>query len=240
MSPFPAAVPSFAALLSGGGGDVDPLAGIAYRLRFETHHGDKVLRPYFFQDVARTTPVVDEGDPVATMGPADAELVPEQATGASQGMYLLEADGTPYVDADGVDDWYALPSMAGPVTFCMLLNPRTWASYWSPIENSAANADHFGFLDGGGTTWMPTHAPASVRRDGVALAAPYNMAPLDEWAVWTVTTRSPAAALRGLFQTAQIYFGPLGVISMFIFDGVPSTEDRDAVEAFYESLKPEV
>ncbi len=217
--------------------DVDPLAGIPYRLRFETTWDKVTLQP-MWQDVARTIPVTSEGDPVATMGSADAELVPEQGDGEKRGVLLLAADGTPYIDLDGVDDWYSLPSFGGPVTYTLLINPRPWTGYWSPCDNSAANADHFGAMDAFTTAFQPGLAPASARRDGVDLVFPFSMAPLEEWAVWTVVTASPPASLRGLFQLAQTWFGPISVMAFFIYDGAPSNPDRNTVESFYETLKP--
>lgn len=215
----------------------DPLAGIAYRLRFEATWDKVTLRP-MWQDVARTIPVAVEGDLVATMGEEDAELVPEQSDDSKQGLMLLAADGTPYIDLDGADDWYSLSSFGGPVTYTLLINPRPWTGYWSPCDNSAANADHLGAMDAFTTAFQPGLAPASARRDGVDLTFPFDLAPLEEWAVWTVVTASPPASLRGLFQLAQTWFGPVSVRAFFIHDGTPSTGDRDTVEAFYETLKP--
>lgn len=222
-----------------GGGEVDPLAGIPHRLRFELHWTDKVLRPDLYQDVARTMPVTSAFEQLATMGPADAELVPEQDDTDKQGIILLESDDSPYADLDGADDWYSLASFAGPVTYSVILKPNPWTGYWAPVESavtSGSNDYNWGALNAFGTDWV--FSPTAVRKNGVDLVAPFNIAPISQWAVWTVETATVDAAIRGLFQLRQTWFGPVGTKGLFIHVGSPSIAHRDAVEAFYMSLLP--
>lgn len=244
MSPFAAAVPSFAALLSGGAGagPVDPLAGIAYRLRFETTWDKVTLRP-MWQDVARTIPVTGEGDLMATGGPEDAEFVPAQPDGAKQGMLLLAADGTPYIDFDGVDDIYPIGTAGGTVVYTALIRSKTstFDSYWGVVEtmSTAVLNDRWGLFEGGSTQFGGSPAPQAVRRDAVDLVAPYDCAPIDDWFVITVTTNAANVTARALFQLDEIYHvADAELIACFMHDGIPSDADRNAVEAFYATLKP--
>lgn len=230
-----------------GGGD--PLAGIPFRMRFETHLGDKVLCP-MWQDVARSIPVTGEGDLIATMGPADAELVPEQSDDTMQGMLLLAADSTPFVDLDSVNDNYPFGTVGGQVVYTVLLRSKVtyWSWYWGPAEQ-LGNPDQassrwatFNPFSPGGTGFDGSPFPESVRKDGVNVTpAPFDCAPVDEWMVLTVVTHeSDTAESRSLFQRESTAFANAEFIAFFIHDGIPSTEHRDAVETFYATLKPTI
>jgi hypothetical protein len=228
-------------VFTGIGGEVDPLAGIAYRLRFETTWDKVALRP-MWQDVARTIPVTGEGDQVATMGPDDAEFVPEQSDDSRQGALFLASDGTPYIDFDGTDDNYPFGTTADPVVYTVLIRSKnaTFNSYYGPVEcfNTDGTA-RWGLFEAGQTYWHNNPFPVAVRRDGVALVSPFNCTPVNQWMVLTVTSNTPAAAApRSIMQLNNQFFGAAELIALIIYDGAPSNADRDTVEAFYETLKP--
>jgi len=224
----------------GGSGEVDPLDGIAYRLRFETTWDKVALRP-MWQDVARTTPVTGEGDQVATMGSEDAELVPEQGDEEKKGTLFLAADGTPYIDLDGVDDWYLTqdPSSTTIYYTCLLHSKSpTWNSYFSLYDRANGGPGNWGVVEQGQTNWAAV-PPNSMRRDGVDLVSPFDCAPIDEWMVLTVQSAFSAnVGDKGLFQMGLTFFGSLETVAFFVYDGPPSNVDRGTVEAFYETLKP--
>lgn len=86
------------------GGVADPLAGIVFALRLQTHKGDNVPLG-LWQDTAGTIPAVLDGDPVArwddVLGTSGLSAL--QANTMQQPL-LRFVNGTPVVRFDGVDD----------------------------------------------------------------------------------------------------------------------------------------
>lgn len=223
-------------------GPVDPLAGIPYRLRFETHWGDKVLLPYFFQDVARTIPLTSEGELMATGGPESAELIPAQPDDSAQAVLYLSGDSTPYFDFDGINDCYPIGMAGAQITYTCLLRSKVsaWNTFWSPVDQVAGSpGDRYGLFSAGSTTWHNDPFPLSVRRDGVDLTSPFNMVPIEDWMVTTVVSNTSSIDVaRAIFQLESNFFGNAELIAFFIYDGSPTNSQRNTVEAFYETLKP--
>jgi hypothetical protein len=83
----------------------DPLAGISFALRLQTHNGDTVPLG-IYQDTACTIPADEEWDPVAAWRDelSDSGLVAIQANTDKQPLLVFES-GVPTLLFDGVDDY---------------------------------------------------------------------------------------------------------------------------------------
>lgn len=86
-------------------GTPDPLAGLPFGLRLQTHNGDNVPLG-LWQDVARTIPAVNEFDLVAAWEDVLSEsgIVATQADPDKQPT-LVFINGVPFVEFDGIDDF---------------------------------------------------------------------------------------------------------------------------------------
>lgn len=207
----------------------DPLIGIPTLLDLRTHKGDKVPRGI--------NPADSGGNALWSGIVGDAT----QSNATKQPLTKFATDGTPYLDFDGVDDWMSLGSMSGTVTYSILARSKTptWNSYWSFMDTVGAGTARFGAIGEGGETYIHSNPyPVSIRRNGVALPSPFDCAPLDEWAVYTVVTQSKAAGEIGMFQLDGTQFGSAQAIALFIHDGTPTTGQVEAVEAYLATLQP--
>jgi hypothetical protein len=196
-----------------------------------------------WQDDARTTLAAAEFDPVATMGPDDAELIPAQATADAKPLLLLATDGTPYLDYDAIDDTQLCGTAGGQVVYTVLMRSKVtpFNTFYAPIDTVASVPlnEYWGFFQGGTTEFFAAALPSSVRLNGSSLASPFNVAPVTDWMVLTIVTMDAVADHpKWLFRLEGSQFGNCEAIAMFMYDGIPADADRDTVEAFYTTLIP--
>lgn len=94
-------------------GEQDPLAGLSFALRLQTHNGDNVPLG-LYQDEAGTIPAVTEFDLVAALKDelGGSGLVLTQSD-PDKRMVLRFNGGVPWLEPDGVDDYYEIASVAG-------------------------------------------------------------------------------------------------------------------------------
>lgn len=88
------------------GAPPDPLAGIAFALRLQTHNGDNVPLG-LWQDVSKTVPALLDGDPIAVwedvLSASGREFT--QADPSKQPLLFFES-GVPTILLDGVNDYF--------------------------------------------------------------------------------------------------------------------------------------
>lgn len=89
------------------GGWVDPLAGIAFALRLQTHRGDGVPLG-LYQDLDELVPATEDGDPVAVWRDelSGSGLAATQSVSTKRPT-LRFTGGIPWLEFDGVDDFLA-------------------------------------------------------------------------------------------------------------------------------------
>ncbi len=212
----------------------DPLAGIPFLFRLQTHTGDKVPLGIAVENAAS-----DWADNLSGSGLT--------ATSASKPISKRAVDGTPYLDFTAANSQYLNTLvMGGQVTYVALFRCKTptYGSYWSLLEGltDIGLDGRWGLFQIGDTSWHqnPAPSPASVRENGVAVTLPYaSQNALTDWRVMTVVTRnSPNNTLRSIGQTESNYFGHFEIIALAVFDGVPTTPQIEAVESHFQSLKP--
>lgn len=94
--------------------DGDPLAGIEFSARWQSHVGDDVPLGYY-QDEACTIPAVTEFDLVVAVKDelSGSGLIMTQSDPDKQMLLRFTAEGVPYLESDGVDDYYEMASVAG-------------------------------------------------------------------------------------------------------------------------------
>lgn len=215
--------------------NVDPLSGIPSLIDLRTHKGNKV--PFGIASGANSPNSLWSG----MVGSAT------QAVETKQFLTKFEGDGTPYLNADGVDDWMSIGNVGGQVTYTALIKSNTanWNSYYSICDHvSGADTDRWGLFESGSDHWHSNvWFPAGVRYNGVEAANTPTLFPCPDPAIWNVITVRTYAAPgtpieRGLMQMGQTYFGNARIIAFFIHDGDPTTEQIEAVEAYHETLKP--
>jgi len=95
--------------LLGGG---DPLAGIPFALRLQTHRGDNVPLG-MYQDTACTVPAVTDGDAVAAWRDelSGSGFTVTQSDVQKRPLLIFDS-GVPSLWFDGVDDYFLNPSLA--------------------------------------------------------------------------------------------------------------------------------
>ena len=91
-----------------GGAPPDPLAGISFSLRFETHNGDKVPKG-LYTDTVGTVPVSADGDTVAAIRNwrGDNSIIYTQTVSAQRPIFHYGTNGYPIVSFDGVSQCMA-------------------------------------------------------------------------------------------------------------------------------------
>lgn len=150
------------------GGAVDPLAGITFALRLQTHLGDNV--PFgLYQDTACTVKATADGNPVAAWRDelSGSGLIASQSN-AMQQPKLRFRSGVPVVTFDGVDDvlllssldsddfvWIATAQTGGSVnSFRAIVDNANVTSYFGHSSNEGGKAciiDGIGALRLGGS-----------------------------------------------------------------------------------------
>lgn len=208
---------------------IDPLDGIPSLLDLRTHKGDKI--PFGIN------PTVDESN-LEWIGLVGSS---SQAIETRQPLTKFTIDNTPFLDFDGLDDWMSIGSMPGPITYSCLIRSKAsaWNSFWSFMDSVVPGSARLGSIGESGQTYLHSNPyPVSVRRNGLDLASPFDCDPIDEWAVYTVVTQSRPSSEVGIFQLDGTQFGGAQAIAFFIHDGIPSLEQIQQVESYYETLKP--
>lgn len=169
-----------------------------------------------------------------------------QPTASFQYQTLVEA-GTPFLRADGVDDWMSIGSFGGQQVYTVLMKTRGGGVEYGPIESSAGYSppDYWSsFSTTDGTFGNVDAYPVAVRAGGVALGGVGAVIPnWDEWTVLTVKTKAGGGgATRGIGQRSSAYFGPIDIIAVAIHTGNPAIGAAQiiATEAYFETLKPPV
>jgi|GEM_PF-5428774 len=92
-------------------GWVDPLAGIPFALRLQTHRGDNVPLG-LYQDTACTIPAATDGDPVGGWRDelSGSALIAVQSVSTKRPILKI-VSGKPVVRFDGIDDFLHIDSM---------------------------------------------------------------------------------------------------------------------------------
>jgi hypothetical protein len=111
-------------------GASDPLAGIDFTIRLQTHNGDNVPLG-LYQDVACTIPAVNEFDPVGAwrdeLSDSGRLLITDHT---DHQPVLVFVDGVPVVEFDGVDDYMLTAD------FNFALADRTVCSAWGQTASN--------------------------------------------------------------------------------------------------------
>lgn len=99
-------------LIGGASGDPDPLAGISFIFRLQTHLPGSNSPLGLFQDTACTIPATQDGDPIAAWKDVlSTGLVISQSDVQKQPILFFD-NGIPTVLPDGVDDNFPLPDLS--------------------------------------------------------------------------------------------------------------------------------
>lgn len=219
-------------LVGNGESVADPLAGIPALLDLRTHKGDKV--PFGIAAEGAPNPVW-----TGVVGSGTQVVV------GSQPLTGLAGDGTPFLSFDGVDDSLVVGQLGVHIRYTVLMRSKTalWNNYWGPIDQvtPSVNDNRWGFFNIGTNEWNPTLGglPNSVRLNGVDLSGGYPVPAPDEWNVLTVDTVTALADLiRAIMQLESTYFGGVEVIAFFVYDGDPTVDTIEIVEAYQQTLKP--
>lgn len=205
---------------------LDPLAGVPILLDLRTHKGNKV--PFG---------IADEGDPNATWTGVVGSAT--QPTSGKQPITMLAGDGTPYLDFTAASSqWMSIGEFAGgEYYYTVLVRSKTaaWNSYFGLID--AVNVDsRWGYCEAGNTYINASYAP---RQNGVTLATPTTpLTDIDEWNVITIRTPAALTSIRGIAQLLEVQYGGIEMIAAAIHDGTPTSDQIQAVENYYQRLKP--
>ena len=203
-------------------------------LRWESHLGNKL--PLGMEAVADTQNAAIQdihGTEVAT-----------QTTLAERPRTKFSANGTPYLDfAAASNQSMDVGTFGGVVVYTALFRSKTatWNDYWGVLETSdPANvgAQRWGIFDPGKAIFRVTGLPTAVRLNGVSLTTPFFFPSPDAWNVMTLTSPNATSATRAIGQLSNIYHGDFELAGIFLFDGTPTTAQIEAVEGYYQTLKP--
>lgn len=212
----------------------DPLEGIPYILRLQTHRGDNI--PLGINPLAGAPNSTWSGIVGSSSQPIETKRPETQFDGS-----------TPYLGFDGVDDWMSIGDFGmRSYTYSVLLRSRSpnFNGFWSPIDKSynATTDDRWGLFAQGTTQFHNDPFPQSVRLNGTPLASPFNLGDITEWMILTVKTAAPtlgASGDHGIAQFGQAYFGDCDYIAALIFDDEnPSAEDIEKTESYLSTLVP--
>lgn len=123
------------------GGETDPLAGLTFAARWQTHNGDNVPLG-LWQDIAMTIPAVAEFDPVAVWEDVLSGSG-ETATQANPDYqpYLVFVSGVPLLEGDGVDDHLDHSVALGDVSHTFVAVGKTLSAQTSYCSIVQAWAD---------------------------------------------------------------------------------------------------
>jgi hypothetical protein len=228
----------------------DPLAGISFALRLQTHNGNNVPLG-LYQDTACAVPATMDGDPIAAwkgtlMG---SPVTFTQADSQQQPLLFFQA-GVPVVLGDGVDDILIGPLVTASLVFSMyaglsaidpnangkfLCNGNSGGYYlsiadtnrnllWENIANNYCGTatDQF-------ETWSAVRpsSPASFWVDGVL-----NRSNI------TGTPSVPVSATTILDAIGNSVPSPAMLVALMISETAHDTTSRQLVESYIAALLP--
>lgn len=235
-------------ILTRAGGWVDPLAGITFALRLQTHRGDGVPLG-LYQDAACTVPATEDGDPVGGWRDelSGSGLVAEQSVSTKRPT-LRFAGGIPVLEFDGVDDWLDIGFWGGQQVYSAAIKSNTpnWSTYYSIVDTCDFEINtRWGLFESGDNTWHSNqYFPVAVRYNGVEASSSLTLYPCPDPSAWNVITAKTYPTIpvvrRGIFQLQMDYFGDGRMVSLAIHDGNPAIDSAGviATENYFASLAP--
>ncbi|MBX3740258.1 MAG: hypothetical protein KF712_04660 [Akkermansiaceae bacterium] len=176
--------------------DPDPLAGLDFSLRLQTHRGDGV--PFgLYKDVACTIPAMEDGDSVAAWRDelSGSGLVLEQSIPAKRPT-LQFVSGVPVLEFDGIDDFLIA---TGVPTISGIISATATGMYRSSAQDNGrllSMADTSNMDWEGGTGYVPALRPLSDSEVGVQYAEShgYQNTLANEW--FTFASRATGSAIE--------------------------------------------
>lgn len=161
---------------------------------------------------------------------------------STKGPIIGFDNGVPYLDFDGINDWLLKTGadIGGQVTYSALFRSKTpaWNNFWSLFNTPIASdsgIDWLSFFNYPNTNFYDGVMPTSVSKNGVALSSPFDLAPINDWLVTTITTNSGVGVTaRGIGLLKQQYFGSFQLIALILHDPT----DSAVVQSYLHTLKP--
>ncbi|RYD33658.1 MAG: hypothetical protein EOP87_10615 [Verrucomicrobiaceae bacterium] len=176
--------------------DADPLAGMAFSLRLQTHRGDGIPLG-LYQDVSCTAPAMAEGDLIAAWRDelSGSGLVAVQEV-SSKRPTLRFVSGKPVLEFDGSDDFLiadGVPTISG------IIAAAATGMHDSSVQSNGrilAMADASGMDWEGGTGYVPALKPGSASGIGVQYAESHASQPAsaEEW--FTFASRATGSSIE--------------------------------------------
>jgi hypothetical protein len=148
--------------------------------------------------------------------------------------------GKPALLFDGVDDWLEVPFTTGVAQYFAVLksSTSTWNGFWGILEAALTGGAHntfarWGLVSQGQTYFHNDPAPSGVRKNGVALSAPFDCGTITSPMILAVETANGGAVseARGIFQLQQTFFGQGQLAELVAFSAVQSAENSAAIES---------
>lgn len=223
---------------------VDPLAGIGFALRLQTHRGDSV--PFgLYQDLACTIPATQDWDTVAAWRDeiSGSGLVMVQ-TDPDMRPYLFFDGGVPTLRSDGVDDRLgcSLSPTNASMVFCGKWLSSSFAERIGGFNQGASCFQNTG-------KWSYFSAVGSALFDGIGDALSYGVGVYSlESGQVTLHTNGESAGPETATETwgtvlyafgdAAGEYADAALVSVLISSPVLGGTDRATVENYLQSLTP--
>lgn len=230
---------------------VDPLAGLNFAVRLQTHNGNNVPLG-LWQDVAMTIPATQDFDPVAAWSDelsTSGEVLPQEDT--NKQFTLIYEGGVPTMGSDGVDDFLASAplgaALSQPTTiFALAKNTDTLGSNRQIFSGKSDFARQVLYNDSGND---------SIYAGSVLGAA----GTVEEWHVWAAIFNGASSILR--IDGVQVASGNAGAqgldgfvlgsnfdstsnfwagrfIALMVLPEIPSLSNIELIESVINNLKP--
>lgn len=231
-------------------GASDPLAGIPFSIRLQTHIPGSNTPLGLYQDIACTIPATQDGDPIAAWRDelSDSGLVAIQADTQKQPMLVFEAS-VPTIMFDGVDDFLKT------TTFTLVQPEQVFAG---AIFNGPQVTNDT-LLDGNASNSMRLYRSLDL---AVALFAgsffPDKATTPESWHVYEPIFNGVSSQLRideGSVTTADAgsdpasgmtvgamggggECGPVSVVCLMVCPSILTEADRELVNTYCQNLLP--
>lgn len=132
----------------------DPLAGLTFAIRLQTHSGDNVPLG-LWQDTAMTIPALNDFDPIAAWSDelSDSGQVALQSD-TNKRPILLFVDGVPTVDFDGIDDVLVHTAALSAPCSVYIISKTTDPATQCAVGFDGAGMNIYTVIGGGWGMWV--------------------------------------------------------------------------------------
>lgn len=244
--------------------DSDPLAGIDFSARWQSHRGNDVPLG-FYSDDAGTIPAV-EFDAVAAWRDYGNLRMATQGDPDKRPLLMFDGNGHPYLDFDGIDDVLDVPSgttseataLTGVVVFAHTNSPPASGNDCGVLDNwgSGVDEDHLPYTSG-----IYYHGFGSTeRKNGISSAVPVDVpcvamftSAAFDWKMYFNGTQVHSTATNGVGVGALPKIGgtnslrPSGaattprfllgrVYSVLCMKSIATEPEREAINSYLASL----